>query len=166
MTKRILIPGFFAALVILPMLTACRSNPETGGRTRVFDVAYETVTNKLWLLPPDPDTYYPSRVTNTVATNATQSLKDLSENRYGPMVPMPFDGYERVAGQSYEFYMQEAHLETIVNTMTVIRVTSIDSKSTRVQIKTGTHGLLFDTRDRKIEKQRLNELAELLSKKS
>jgi len=171
MQRNILIPNLLAALVALAMLTACRLNPETGGQSRVFDVAYETVTNKLWVLPPNPDSYYPSRVTNTVATNAMQGSKDLFQNQYfqnqyGPMVPMSYSGHERVAGQFYEFYMHEALMETIVNTMTIIRVTRIDSKSTRVQIKTTRSGLYFDTRVWSIEEQRLDELSQLLSKKS
>ena len=166
MTKRILIQNFLATLLVLAMLTACRLNPETGGQSRVFDVAYETVTNKLWALPPNPDTYYRPRVTNTVPTNATQRLGDLFQMQNGPMVPMPFYGAERVPGRFYEFYMHEALMETIVNTMTVIRVKRIDSKSTRVQIKTTRSGLYFDTRVWSIEEQRLNELARLLSKKS
>jgi len=165
MTTTTRIRSFLAALVVLATLTACRTNLEAGGRTHVFDVAYETVTNKLWLLPPNPDTYSPSRVTNTVPTNAPERLGDIFPIQNGPMVPIPFDGHERVPGQFYEFYMQEAHLETIVNTMTAIRVTRIDAKSTRVQIKTGRSGLYFDTRVRSIEKQRMNELSQLLSKK-
>jgi len=168
MKCKILMLNSLGALVVLTMLAACRVNPETGGRARVFDVAYETVTNKLWSLRPNPDTYYPSRLTNTVPKNATQRLPDqeLGQTQYGPMVPMPFYGVERVLGQLYEFQMQEADMETIVNTMTVIHVTRIDAKSTRVQIKTGRSGLFFDTRVRSIEKERLNELSQLLSKNS
>jgi len=62
---------FSATLLVLAMLTGVPvKSLKQEASPRVFDVAYETVTNKLWALPQIPTTYYRPRVTNTVPTNA------------------------------------------------------------------------------------------------
>jgi hypothetical protein len=183
---------YLAAFVVLAMLTACSSVIAPNGRQRIFNVSYETVTNELWALTPNPaalmaapaDTNTPTtntvnrlagapvyvyRVTNdSIAPENTNAMNPLLQalvsNRHS--VPIPFYGHELVAGQTYEFELPEATPETIDSMGTWILVTRIDSKSTRVQIKTSHAGLFFNTRNGKLERQRLNELSALLAKKS
>jgi hypothetical protein len=180
--------NFIVPFIVLAMLTACSSLTALNGRQRVFEASYETVTNKLWALSPSqacidftnaawaaskqsasPETVVhttnPPLVERFVFGRTTNApLSGALERR-----PIPrdfwFSGRELVPGQSYEFGILEEPLETIWNTATSILVTRIDSKSTRVRIKTIDYGFYFNSRDGKIEKQRLNELSQLLSKK-
>lgn len=222
--------SFFVPFIVLAMLTACSSLTAPNGRQRIFDVSYETVTNKLRALTISPaciifsnaawaaskpstpletfvyttnlplDTYVdttnrsletfvyttnPPLQTIVYTTNQSLGIFVWTTNRptgtfytnyfyYSAdfMKPRPlphdfwFSGQELVPGHSYEFDIAEEPLETIENIGTSILVTRMDSKSTRVQIKTTHSGLFFHTRNGKIEKQRLNELSRLLSKNS
>jgi len=104
------------------------------GQERVFDVSYEIVTNKLSALKISPE-----------------AAKGYS-----------FAGRELAPGQYY-FALPESLNNDVTGKNTDILVTKIDSKNARVQMKTINMGLLFNTRDRWLEKQRLNELSQLLS---
>ena len=136
--RRILLPVILAALAVLASLTACISAGKSKGLEQIVDLSYETVTNKLSAYQPNP-----------VAAGVSS-----------------FSGPWHVAGQHSEFEVDEGPQEDLSGTYTMIVVTGIDAKSTRLQIKTTKLGLLFDTRDRKIEKQRLSELSGLLLKRS
>jgi hypothetical protein len=136
MKRKILIPVFLAAFAVLAMLTGCFLESESKGRVGIFNAGYETVTNRLWALSPN------------------------APSNFHP------GGREIVAGQSYEFFLPEGEQDPASGTYTTILVTRIDPKYTRVQIKSTKLGPLYNTRDRQIEEQRLNELARLLSKKS
>ena len=107
---------------------------ESNGQERVFDVSYETVTNKLSAL----------KITPVAAKGYS------------------FAGHELAPGQ-YFLELPESPNNDITGKNTDILVTRIDPKSTRVQMKTINIGFFFDTRDRKTETQRLNELSKLLS---
>jgi hypothetical protein len=136
MTKKFLIPVFLVAFVVLATLTGSHLNSESKGRVGILAAGYETVTNKVWALSPNPiSNFQPS-------------------------------GREIVAGQSYEFFLPEGEQDPASGTYTTILVTRIDSKNTRVLIKTTRLGAIFNSRDRQIEIQRLNELSRLLSKKT
>jgi len=106
------------------------------GQEQVFDASYETVTNKVTALKPNP------------AAN-------------GWLIP----GNEIAQGQYYLCIPEEPPGD-VSGKYTAILVTRIDLKNTRVQIKTIKLGLIFNSRDRRIEKQRMNELSQLLSKKN
>jgi hypothetical protein len=135
MKRKILIPVSLAALAVLATLTGCHLNSESKGRVGILAAGYETVTNKVWALSP----------------NATSNFQP--------------SGREIVAGHSYEFFLPEGEQDPASGTYTTILVTRIDSKSTRVQIKTTKLGAIFNSRDRQIEEQRLNELSHLFSEK-
>jgi hypothetical protein len=136
MTKKILIPVLLAALVVLATLTGCHLNSESKGREGILDVSYETVTNKLLSFKPTP---------------AAAGIPALS----GPW---------NLAGQSCEYEVDEGPQGDVSGTFTSVVVTRVDSKSTSVQVKTTKLGPLLNTRDRQIEKQRWNELSQLLAK--
>jgi hypothetical protein len=168
---------YLAAFVALAMLTACSSVIAPNGRQRIYNVSYETVTNKLWALTPNPACIIPTNAAWTVhQTNPPPFplvyLFGESNAVSAPLKPtphpgfFPFDGQELMAGRTYQFWILEEPLETIANTGTSILVTRIDSKSTRVQIKSTHSGFFFNTRKGKIERKRMKELSELLSKKS
>jgi hypothetical protein len=106
------------------------------GQEQVFNVSYETVTNKLSALKPNP---------------AADGFS--------------FPGRELAPGQFY-LDVPEGPQGDVSGTDTSILVTRIDAKSARVQMKTIKLGLFFNSRDRKIEQQRLNELTQLLSNKN
>ena len=105
------------------------------GQEQVFNVSYETVTNKLSALKPNP------------------AAKGWS-------IP----GGEVTPGKYY-LCIPEGPQSDVSEKDTAILVTKIDAKSARVQMKTIKLGLFFNSRDRKIETQRLNELTQLLSNK-
>lgn len=106
------------------------------GQEQIFDVSYETVTNKLSKLKPNPAAI-------------------------GESIP----GTEVAPGQYYLCVLEEP-LGDVSGKDTAILVTRIDLKSTRIQMKTIKLGLFFNGRDRRIEKERMNELAQLLSNKN
>jgi len=136
MKRKILIPVVLAAFVVLATLTGCYLNSESKGREGILNAGYEIVTNKVWALAPKQTSNFPP------------------------------SGREILAGQSYEFFLPEGEQDSASGTFSVIRVTKIDSKNTRVQIKTTKLGPLYNTRDRQVEEQRLKELSQMLSKKS
>jgi hypothetical protein len=106
------------------------------GQEQVFNVSYETVTNTLSALKPNP------------------AAKGWS-------IP----GGEVTPGKYY-LCIPEGPQSDVSEKDTAILVTKIDAKSARVQMKTIKLGLFFNSRDRKIEQQRLNELTQLLSNKN
>ena len=106
------------------------------GSEQIFSVSYEIVTNKLSALKPN-------------ATAAGYS----------------FPGRELAAGQFY-IGLPESPQGDVSGTDTSILVTKIGAQNTRVQMKSIKLGLLFDSRDRQIEKQRMDELSQLLSAKN
>ncbi len=106
------------------------------GQEQVFDISYESVTNKLLELKPNP------------AAN-------------GWSIP----GHEVTSGQFY-LCIPEGPQSDVTEKDTSILVTRIGANSTRVQMKTIHMGIIFNSRDRQIEKQRLNELSQLLSNKN
>ena len=74
-------------------------------------------------------------------------------------------GQELRAGEYYP-RLPEEPLGNVSGTDTSILVTRIDAQSTRVQMKTIKMGLFFNSRDRRLEKQRMDELSQLLSAKN
>lgn len=106
------------------------------GPEQVFNVNYEAVTNKLSLLKPNP---------------AASGWS--------------FPGQELAAGQFY-LDLPEGPQGDVSGTDTTILITRVDAQSTRVQMKTIKFGLFFDSRDRRLEQQRMNELSQLLSTKN
>jgi len=130
---------FTFALVIFTMLTAWSSKAESKGQAQVFDVSYETATNK---------------------------LSELKLNPAAAKSQISIPGHELESGRTYEFFLPETEQGDVSGTYTTIAATKIDSKSTRVEIKTIKLGIIFNSRDRQIEKQRLNELSQLLSNKN
>ena len=106
------------------------------GQEQVFNVSYETVTNTLSALKPNP------------------AAKGWS-------IPG-----EEVTPGKYYLCIPEGPQSDVSEKDTAILVTKIDAKSARVQMKTIKLGLFFNSRDRKIEQQRLNELTQLLSNKN
>jgi len=106
------------------------------GLDQIFDVSYETVTNKLSALKPNPAAG-------------------------GWSIP----GVEVAPGEFYLSIPEEPPGD-VSGKDTSILVTRIDSKSTCIQMKTVKLGLFFNSRDRKIEQQRLTELTRLLSNKN
>ena len=104
------------------------------GQEQVFVASYEMVTNKLAALKPNPAAG-------------------------GWSIP----GTEVKPGEYY-LCIPEEPLGDVSGKDTSILVTRIDANSARVQMKTIKLGLFFNSRDRKIETQRLNELSQLLSK--
>jgi hypothetical protein len=128
---------FIFVLAVLIMLTACSSYEavsRTKGREQVFDASYGTVTNKLSALKLNP----------SVASYSGR-------------------GHEVVPGRSYEWGIPEEPPGDVSSLDTTIIVTRIDAQSTRVEIKTIRLGTFSSSHDRRIEQQRLNELAQLLS---
>jgi hypothetical protein len=123
------------AAIALSALTACVSPTQSAGQARIFAVRYETVTKLVWALAPNPD------------------------------ADSPFQGHDIVPGQSYQLDLPEGEQGPIHGATTTIVVTKIDSKSTRVQIKTIHAGFFLDTRDPRTEQQRMEELARLLANK-
>jgi hypothetical protein len=109
----------------------------SNGQEQIYDVSYEMITNTLPALKTSPE-----------------AAKGYS-----------FPGQELAAGQYY-IELPEGPQGDVSGTDTSILITRIDSKSTRVQMKTIKLGLFFNSRDQKIEKQRLNELTQLLSNKN
>jgi hypothetical protein len=153
MTPKILHPIFLAAFAALILPSAFAKDAPTSaeqlrselegvqkavskGQEQVFDVSYETVTNTLSALKPNP------------------AAKGWS-------IP----GREVALGEYY-LCIPEGPQSDVSEKDTAILVTRIDSKSTRVQMKTVKLGLFFNSRDRKVETQRLNELTQLLSNKN
>ena len=74
-----------------------------------------------------------------------------------------FPGREFAPGQIYELGVPEEPAGDISGKDTIFLVTRIDANRTRVQMKTIKYGLFFNGRDRQIEKQRMNELSQMLS---
>ena len=114
------------------MIEGCQK-AVTNGQEQVFDASFETVTNKLLDLKPNPD----AKV---------------------DVIP----GRELKSGLFY-LCIPEQPVGDITGKDTAILVTRINLKSTRVQMKTTKLGLFFNSRDRQLEKQRMAELSELLS---
>ena len=106
------------------------------GQEQVFDVSYESVTNKLSELKPNP------------AAN-------------GRSIP----GREVMPGQFY-VCIPEGPESDVSEKDTSILVTRIDANTTHVQMKTVKMGIIFNSRDRQIEKERMDELSKLLSTKN
>ncbi|HEY2330005.1 MAG TPA: hypothetical protein VGI63_09365 [Verrucomicrobiae bacterium] len=107
-----------------------------GGLEQTFATSYETITNKLSALKPNPAADWPSH------------------------------GNELVPGKSYQVGIPEGPQGDVSGIYTTVIATKIDEKRTRVHVETIKLGLIFNAHDRKIEKQRLNELIQLLSNKS
>ena len=91
------------------------------GPEQVFNVSYETITNKLAALKPNP-----------------------AASGYS------FSGREFAAGQYY-LDLPEGPQGDVSGTDTSILVTRIDAQSTRVQMKTIQLGFLFNSRNRRME---------------
>ena len=108
----------------------------SNGQEQTLGVSYEIVTNKL-------------------------SALKLNTTAVGYSLP----GRELAAGKFY-IYLPETPQGDVSGTGTSILVTKIDAQNTRVQMKTIKLGLLFDSRDRQLEKQRMDELSQLLSAKN
>ena len=106
------------------------------GSDRVFAASYETVTNKLSALKISPE----------------------AAKGYA------FPGRELAPGE-FLLELPENLNNDITGKNTEILVTKINPESTRVHMKTVSLGLLFNHRDRQMEKQRMDELSGLLSAK-
>jgi len=107
-----------------------------GGLEQTFNVSYEVATNKLSELKPNP-------------AAAGFKLK--------PIEPVP--------GKSCQIDLPETVPGDVTGTDTMIDVTNLGPNSVGVRVETIKLGLFFNSRDRRIEKQRMNELSELLSTK-
>ncbi len=120
-------------LLLAVSVSACRSSR---GQEQVFPASYELVTNRV-------------------------SALKLNPAAAGSQIPMP--GREITPGQSYSYFLPETQQNPTSGTSTTILVTRLDQKTTRVQITTTKLGIISNSRDQQIEKQRLNELSQLLA---
>jgi hypothetical protein len=107
-----------------------------GGLEQTFSVSYEAATNKLSEMKLNPAA---------------------AGDKLNPI--------ELVAGKSYQIDLPETLPGDVSGTDTMIDVTNLGPNSVRVRVETIKEGLFFNRRDRRIEKQRMNELSELLSTK-
>ena len=127
--------GICSIVAFIMVAGCCSTKAESKGQEHLFDARYETVTNKLSALKLNPAVRF----------------------------YIPAHGHEIVTGQSFEYSLSETVEGPTSGTYTTIIATRIAPKSTRVQIKTIKRGIIFNSRDRRIEKRRLNELSQLLA---
>jgi len=116
-------------------------------------------------------TNQPPQLSADQLRNELEGVQKAVTNKLSALKPNPaadgfsFPGRELAPGQFY-LDVPEGPQGDVSGTDTSILVTRIDAKSARVQMKTIKLGLFFNSRDRKIEQQRLNELTQLLSNKN
>jgi hypothetical protein len=105
-----------------------------GGLEQTFNVSYEAATNKLSELKPNP---------------AAAGFK----------IP----ARELVPGKSFEFDLPETLPGDVSGTDTMIDVTNLGPNSVGVRVETIKLGIFFNSHDKKIQRERFDELSQLLS---
>lgn len=125
------------AKILYTIFLVATCNSYAGGLEQTFNVSYEAATNKLSEMKPNPAA---------------------AGDKLNPIELMP--------GKSYQIDLPETLPGDVSGTDTMIDVTNLGPNSVRVHLETIKMGLFFNSHDEKIQKERMDELTQLLSNKN